>query len=96
MGDNLVDVENEIQQEKNVIEGARQLEQKKTELYGRRDWVMDTIALTVVYGFFAMCFIVALTTLDQSDHDVLYLLIGQLSAGFIAVLSFFFGNTRKP
>ncbi len=77
-------------------ENVKQLDEKKTQLFGRRDWVMDTIALTVVYGFFSMCFTVALTARDQTDHDVLYLLIGQLSAGFISVLSFFFGSIRKP
>lgn len=90
-----MDDKNIAQLEKSHIESARELSQKKTEMLGRRDWVMDLIALSVVYGFFSMCFIVAFTTRDQSDHDVLNILIGQLSAGFIAVLGFFFGNIRK-
>lgn len=69
---------------------------KKTILFGRRDFVMDFIAIIVVIGFFAMAFLIALTPRDNTDHDVLNMLIGQLSAGFIAVLSFFFGNIRKP
>lgn len=69
---------------------------QKTLLFGRRDFVMDFISLTVIIGFFAMAFIIALTPRDNSDHDVLNMLIGQLSAGFIAVLSFFFGSIRKP
>jgi hypothetical protein len=69
---------------------------QKTLLFGRRDLVMDFIALMVVVGFFAMAFIIALTPRDNTDHDVLNMLIGQLSAGFIAVLSFFFGSIRKP
>lgn len=69
---------------------------KKTQLFGRRDLVMDFIAITVVIGFFAMAFVIALIPRDSSNHDALNMLIGQLSAGFIAVLSFFFGSIRKP
>lgn len=82
--------------EKNLIENANQLDIKKTLLFGRRDLVMDFIAVCVVIGFFSMAFLIALTPRDNSDHDVLNMLIGQLSAGFIAVLSFFFGSIRKP
>lgn len=84
------------QREKNSMENANQLDIKKTLLFGRRDFVMDFIAVIVVIGFFAMAFLIALTPRDDTDHDVLNMLIGQLSAGFIAVLAFFFGNIRKP
>lgn len=73
-----------------------ELEKKRSRLLGRRDWVMDSIALCVVIGFFAICFAIAYPPRDKTDHDVLNMLIGQLSAGFITVLSFFFGNVRKP
>lgn len=91
-----MDQKNIAQMDKNSIENTSDLEKKKTKLLGRRDWVMDSIALCVVLGFFAICFLIALTPRDNSDHDVLNMLIGQLSAGFIAVLSFFFGSMRKP
>ena len=84
------------QRERNSVENANQLDIKKTLLFGRRDFVMDFIALAVVIGFFGMAFLIALTPRDSTDHDVLNMLIGQLSAGFIAVLSFFFGSIRKP
>lgn len=86
----------DAQREKNSIDNANQLDIKRTLLFGRRDLVMDFIAVVVVLGFFAMAFVIALTPRDNSDHDVLNMLIGQLSAGFIAVLSFFFGSIRKP
>ncbi len=75
---------------------ARDRDVAETKLLGGRDWVMDSIAIIVVVGFFGMALVVALTKLDQSDHDVLYTLIGQMAAGFICVLSFFFGSMRKP
>lgn len=87
---------NSDQIEKDAVEESKLLGQKKTLLFGRRDWVMDTIALCVVIGFFGMAFLIATTARDGTDHDVLNILIGQLSAGFICVLSFFFGSIRKP
>lgn len=80
----------------NDIEGARQRDLKQTQILGRRDWVMDVIALMIIGGFFFMLFVIAFTSFDKADHDVLFMLIGQLCAGFIGVLSFFFGNIRKP
>jgi hypothetical protein len=82
--------------ERNSIENANNLDVKKTLLFGRRDLVMDFIAICVVIGFFGMSFLIALTSRDNTDNDILNMLIGQLSAGFIAVLSFFFGSIRKP
>jgi hypothetical protein len=82
--------------DRNEVEEKKLLGRKKTRLFGRRDMVMDSIALSVVLGFFAMAFLVAITPRDNTDHDVLNILIGQLSAGFICVLSFFFGSIRKP
>lgn len=84
------------QMERNSVENANNLDIKKTLLFGRRDFVMDFIAVCVVIGFFSMAFLIALTPRDNTDHDVLNMLVGQLSAGFIAVLSFFFGSMRKP
>ena len=92
----MIDEPKASQMERNQIENANNLDIKKTLLFGRRDFVMDFIAVSVVIGFFGMAFLIALTPRDGTDHDVLNVLIGQLSAGFIAVLSFFFGSIRKP
>lgn len=86
----------DAQRIKNSIDTENQLDIKRPLHFTKRDLVMDFIAITVVIGFFTMAFIIALTPRDNSDHDVLNMLIGQLSAGFIAVLSFFFGSIRKP
>ena len=64
-------------------------------MHDNHEWLKDFIAIMVILGFFAMAFIVALTKLDLSDHDVLYMLVGQMAAGFIQVLSSYFGNKKK-
>lgn len=61
----------------------------------KRDWVVDTIAIIVVVGFFGMCVLVDIARLDQSDHDILYMLVGQLTSGFIMVLAYYFGSSNK-
>lgn len=74
---------------------AREREEKITEETGERDWVLNSIAVIVILGYFATCAMISLTKMDQSDHDVLYMMIGQLTAGFIMVLSYFFGSSNK-
>jgi len=76
-------------------ESARQREEEVVKVTGKRDWVLDIIAILVVLGFFVMCIIVAMEKLDQSDHDILYMLIGQLTAGFLMVISYYFGSSNK-
>lgn len=74
---------------------AREREVKFIEQTGKRDWVEALIALIVVSGFFIMCILVAITKQDNTDHDILYMLIGQLTSGFILILSYFFGSINK-
>ncbi len=74
---------------------AREREEKVIQLTGKRDLVLDMIAFIVIIGFFVMCAMVEFTHLDQSDHDVLYMLSGQLTAGFMMVLSYYFGSSNK-
>jgi len=74
---------------------ARDRETKLVQITGKRDYVLDIIAFIVILGYFIMCATVEFTKLDQSDHDVLYMMVGQLTAGFIMVLSYYFGSTNK-
>lgn len=74
---------------------ARDREEKVMQLTGRPDYVLDAIAFLVIIGYFSMCAVVAFTKMDNTDHDILYMLIGQLTAGFIMVISFFFGASNK-
>lgn len=62
---------------------------------GRHDWIMEAIAILMVVGFFSMCFIITFCTLGKSDTNLLYLVIGQFSTGFITVLSYYFGATNQ-
>jgi hypothetical protein len=74
---------------------ARAREEAVMQLTGKPDYVLDAIAFMVIIGYFFMCGVVAFTKMDNTDHDILYMLIGQLTAGFMMVLSFFFGASNK-
>lgn len=60
---------------------------------GKTDWVLSTIALVVVVGFFLLCGLNYF--LKIGDDHVLIMLIGQVSSGFLLVLGFYFGSSKK-
>lgn len=76
-------------------ESAREREIDIEKITGKGDWILHFIAVTIVFGYLMMCAFVALTHLDESDHDVLYMMLGQLTGGFIMVLSYYFGSNSK-
>jgi len=54
----------------------------------------DILAGIVVTGFFTILILMMLGLLTVSDQQALLILLGSLSAGFGAVLNFFFGSSR--
>jgi hypothetical protein len=54
----------------------------------------DILAVIIVTGFFGILIAMMLGLLTASDQQALLILLGSLSAGFGAVLNFFFGSSR--
>lgn len=54
----------------------------------------DVLAVVVVAGFFAILVLMMTGSLTVSDQQALLILLGSLSAGFGAVLNFFFGSSK--
>ena len=72
---------------------ARQREIEIEKITGKTDYVLSSIALAVVVGFFILC---GLNYFYKSPEDhIIIMLLGQLSGGFIMVLSYFFGSSQK-
>lgn len=71
---------------------ARQRDVDITRL-GKTDWVLSAIAILVVLGFFMLCIMNYFYPI-RDDH-VLIMLIGQVSSGFLLVLGFYFGSSKK-
>lgn len=60
---------------------------------GKFDYIPDVLALSIVIGFFVVLYIVNTTTADQSDKDILYIMIGALVAKFSDVYNYYFGSS---
>ena len=54
----------------------------------------DILAVIIVTGFFGILVAMMMGALTVSDQQALLILLGSLSAGFGAVLNFFFGSSR--
>lgn len=59
-----------------------------------RSWTPDILAMIIVTGFFGILITMMMGLLTVSDQQALLILLGSLSAGFGAVLNFFFGSSR--
>lgn len=60
-----------------------------------RSLTPDILAGIVVTGFFTILILMMIGLLTVSDQQALLILLGSLSAGFGAVLNFFFGSSRS-
>lgn len=76
-------------------ESARNREEEIFKITGKRDWVLGTIAFVVIFGFFTMSALLAVIKQDNTDHDILYMTMGQLTAGFLMIISYYFGSSNK-
>ena len=74
-------------------QSARTMAIETAKATGKRDWVADFIAITIVIGFLGMCLIVAFTKMDSTDHDIFYMLLGVFGSGFSCILNYFFGSS---
>lgn len=58
------------------------------------DWFMSLISMIVIIGFFAMCILIVFNKLETENNQILYMMFGQLTAGFIMILSYYFGSSK--
>ena len=85
-----------LQQFQSVVDdrkSARDREEKIIQLTGKRDWMLDGIAVLVILGFFILCIINYFVKIP--DDHVITMLIGQISSGFMLCLSYYFGSSNK-
>ena len=61
----------------------------------QKDWHIYFIAWTVIVGFLLLCIILMFKDIPKESSNVLYILLGGLSAGFSQVLSYFFGSSKS-
>ena len=61
----------------------------------RKDLILDILAIVIIAGFFGMILLIALTKMDNSDHDILYTMLGVLGSAFSQVCQYYFGSSRS-
>ncbi len=83
-----------LQTEVDDRKSAREREETIVQITGRRDWLLDMIAFIVIAGYFIMCALVLFNKLNNENNQVLYMMFGQLTGGFIMVLSYYFGSSK--
>jgi VIT1/CCC1 family predicted Fe2+/Mn2+ transporter len=82
----------------NEIEDRKSARDRELQMVGKlnsRDWIMDMIALTVIIGFFVMLGFVLIDEVNPNSNQAFFLMIGTLTGGFVTVLSYYFGGSRK-
>lgn len=72
---------------------ARQREEDIIKITGKRDGILDFLAILVVVGFFFLCGLNYFIKL--ADDHIVVMLIGQISSGFMLCLSYYFGSSNK-
>ena len=85
----------EFQAEVDDIKNAREFEFKLNQLNKIHIWVIPFFGILITFGFFSVIAIVMLTKMDQSDHDVLYAMIGVLGATFSQFYQYITGKWAK-
>ena len=73
---------------------ARGREVAVTKITGKRDATLIGLAWLVVAGFFEILGILLAFPVPEGQSDVVYLLIGCLTTGFLTVLAYFFGSSK--
>lgn len=55
----------------------------------------EILTIVLVVGFFVSIYLVMAIKSDPSDHDVIYMMLGSVSAAFGAVVQFWFGSSAS-
>lgn len=82
-----------IQSNMNDTASAREREEDIVAKTGKRDWVLDLIAILFITFFFVICTLNYFFSI-KDDH-ILIMLLGQITAGVGYILSYYFGSSNK-
>jgi hypothetical protein len=60
-----------------------------------KDWTPRVLALGVTIGFFGLLIFMAVRSVPVSSKDVLNILLGSLGAGWVSIVSYYFGSSSE-
>ncbi|WP_075590596.1 hypothetical protein [Labilibacter marinus] len=78
-------------------QSARNREAALTKATGHRDWLMMSLAIVIVLGFFGLIAVMIIgdNAIKTANNGPVNQLFGALVAGFSMVLSYFFGSSKS-
>lgn len=77
------------------MESARNREVKLAEA-GHRDYTPSLLALALIVGFFGLLATLIFVSVAQAARDTIDVMLGALSAGFMTMLTYYFGSSKNP
>jgi hypothetical protein len=77
------------------VQSARTREVENTKATGKRDTNLYVLAWVVVGGYFLLCVTLLNVDIPVASKDIIMMLFGGLSAGFMMVLGYFFGSSQS-
>lgn len=76
-------------------ESARNFWETEQKITGKLDWLVKFVTVMLLLGFFAVIILLIVDQLNpQSDHDVLFVMLGYLGASFRDAVNFCFGDSK--
>ena len=75
------------------VQGARTRQVESEKVTGKRDLNIYVLAWVIVLGFFSLIAVLLYVPLPEDSTGVVFMLFGSLSAGFGAVIQYFFGSS---
>lgn len=84
-----------IRMQLNDISGARTRQVQHEQVTGKSDINLYVLAWVVVVGFFILVGTLVFVKLPETNNEIVFVLFGTLSAGFGAVMQYFFGSSKS-
>lgn len=76
------------------IQNARQRQVEHEKATGKTDINFYVLAWVIVVGFFGLIGVLMFVEIPPKQNEVMFMLFGTLSAGFGAVIQYFFGSSK--
>lgn len=76
------------------VQSARQRQTEHEKATGKTDINFYVLAWVIVVGFFGLIGVLMFVEIPPKQSEVMFMLFGTLSAGFGAVIQYFFGSSK--
>lgn len=78
----------------NDRQSAREREAAVVKATGKTDKNVTGLMYIVTFGFFIMLVVLSIHNIPEQSSNIVYMLIGALSAGWTSIISYYFGSSK--